>query len=147
MTDAKSGNLIGRCLVMLRVARGWTQEQAATVARISTNKLSRLERGMSRPDLESAERIGRLLGFSPAVWCLALCLVDLASAVPDNTERRSAALKTPKQRRRTPVPLATENGWARLLIMTILLPALDAQEGEWARVAEAETTVRRPSSR
>lgn len=62
MPDAPQG--FGRRVADIRHARGLSRRSVAHAAGISDVSLMKLERGLSRPLLETAERLARALGVS-----------------------------------------------------------------------------------
>ncbi|MGZ5445109.1 MAG: helix-turn-helix domain-containing protein [Thermoanaerobaculia bacterium] len=76
MTNAREGELFGATLRRLRTQRGWTQEDLADAAGLTTTYVGQVERGDKVPSLTVVLKLARglavqpadlLAGFTPAV--------------------------------------------------------------------------------
>jgi transcriptional regulator with XRE-family HTH domain len=59
------GVTIGRNVARRRARRGWTQAALAARVRLHRVSLAQIERGTSRPSLQTLERLARALGVKP----------------------------------------------------------------------------------
>jgi transcriptional regulator with XRE-family HTH domain len=126
---AKPRNVIGRTLKLLRINRGVSLADAGQTTGIPWTRLSAIERGLLYPDEDTALAIILRLKFSLTEWSQAL---SLASSAPAVTDTRHPPLKV------RPAQPRPKRAWskeeersraARLLILGIVLPALEAQDG------------------
>lgn len=54
---------IGRALALLRIVRGWNQDDLAKASGVSNSAISEYERGRKIPELRTIERLLRAMGF------------------------------------------------------------------------------------
>jgi transcriptional regulator with XRE-family HTH domain len=59
-----SGKDLSRSLAILRISRGWSQDQLARAAGITNSALSEYERGKKVPELKSLRKLVSALGYS-----------------------------------------------------------------------------------
>lgn len=57
----------GKVIKDRRVSRGWTQEQLASTAEISTRYVQSLEAGNKSPSIETVFKLSKALGTSPGL--------------------------------------------------------------------------------
>ena len=76
MTNAREGELFGAAVRRLRTARGWTQEDLADAAGLTTTYVGQVERGDKVPSLTVVLKLARGLSVPPAEL-----LVDFTPAV------------------------------------------------------------------
>ncbi|HVF61120.1 MAG TPA: helix-turn-helix transcriptional regulator [Thermoanaerobaculia bacterium] len=56
---------LGRALEVLRIARGWTQDELSRAAEMRGSSISRYESGKELPDADAVRRLVAALGFAP----------------------------------------------------------------------------------
>jgi len=56
---------LGRALELLRVARGWTQDELSRAAEMRGSSISRYESGKELPDADAVRRLVAGMGFAP----------------------------------------------------------------------------------
>jgi transcriptional regulator with XRE-family HTH domain len=56
---------LGRALELLRVARGWTQDELSRAAGMRGSSISRYESGKELPDADAVQRLVAAMGFAP----------------------------------------------------------------------------------
>jgi len=76
VTNAREGELFGAAVRRLRTARGWTQEDLADAAGLTTTYVGQVERGDKVPSLTVVLKLARGLSVPPAEL-----LVDFTPAV------------------------------------------------------------------
>src|SRR5436305_2143968 len=62
-----SGEDLSRSLAILRISRGWSQDQLARAAGMTNSALSEYERGKKIPELKSLRKLVSALGYSLSV--------------------------------------------------------------------------------
>ena len=90
-------SLFGQRLRQQRKANGWTLEQFAERAGLSTNYVGDLERGKKSPSLETFIRLVEVLGISADA--LIRDTVAPASHVADDEPNQKLSILTPKQKK------------------------------------------------
>ena len=66
MANAQEGKIFGATVRRLRTARGWTQEDLADAAELTTTYVGQVERGDKVPSLTVVLKLARGLGLTPA---------------------------------------------------------------------------------
>jgi transcriptional regulator with XRE-family HTH domain len=56
---------LGRALELLRIARGWTQDELSRAAEMRGSSISRYESGKELPDADAVRRLVAGMGFAP----------------------------------------------------------------------------------
>jgi len=56
---------LGRALEVLRIARGWTQDELSRAAEMRGSSISRYESGKELPDADALRRLVAAMGFAP----------------------------------------------------------------------------------
>ena len=56
---------LGRALEVLRIARGWTQDELSRAAEMRGSSISRYESGKELPDADAVRRLVAAMGFAP----------------------------------------------------------------------------------
>ena len=56
---------LGRALEVLRIARGWTQDELSRAAEMRGSSISRYESGKELPDVDAVRRLVAAMGFAP----------------------------------------------------------------------------------
>ena len=75
--------IIGANIRAARLAKGWTQEKLAMRAKLNSDYLSTLERGLVNVSVDALVRIGKVLGISLAD------IVGVAGPAPSSEAREN----------------------------------------------------------
>jgi transcriptional regulator with XRE-family HTH domain len=62
MSDSRAAEKFGKIVRKLRKARGWTQLELALEAKADVAYVSRIERGLKNPSLETVLRFAKVFG-------------------------------------------------------------------------------------
>lgn len=83
---------LSRTLTMLRISRGWSQDQAAKAAGLTNSALSEYERGRKTPEFKNVRKIVAALGYrlSAIDRCEDFLQELRAERVPENGESDAA---------------------------------------------------------
>src|SRR3954454_10015008 len=96
----------GALIRQLRDARGWTQEKLAREADITVTSVSNVERGATKPNAETVEKLAAAFGLEPGdldPWPLGACEIPpRPPLLPSRIDRRSAVCS--RYRTRTSKP-------------------------------------------
>jgi len=66
VADTHEGRIFGETLRRIRIDRGWTQEDLAEAAQLTSTYVGQMERGNKVPSLTVVLKLARGLGVAPA---------------------------------------------------------------------------------
>ena len=92
---------LGKRIMALRKAKGWTQEQLAAQLGISAQAVSKWENDVSCPDISTLPALAALLGVR----------VDTLLGVPVEKQPTFPRRRPSKRRTMRPKPLCPRRGW------------------------------------